>query len=56
MNVTEIVLAMMLANFKIEPSKEIGFEMIGISQPYVIGSKDRRHQLPVKLSLLQQCH
>ena len=45
---------MMLANFKIEPSQEIDFKMIGIAQPVVKGSKDEKHQLPVKLSLLEK--
>jgi hypothetical protein len=51
-NSPEIVLATMVANFKVEPSQEIFFELIGISHPTVKGAADGKHQLPMKLSLL----
>jgi hypothetical protein len=49
----EVVLAMMLSTFNIEPSKDIGFEMSIVTKPKLQGSKDARHQLPVQLSLLE---
>jgi hypothetical protein len=45
-------MATIIANFKIEPSQNIYFELIGISQPTVKGSADGKHRLPVKLSLV----
>jgi hypothetical protein len=51
---TEIVLAMVIASFKIEPLQDIYFELLAIAQPTVEGSSDGKHELPVKLSLISQ--
>jgi hypothetical protein len=51
------VIATVIENFKLEPAaceKDIYWEMVAIASPIVEGSGEKKHQLPIKLSLISK--
>jgi hypothetical protein len=51
------VIATVVENFKLEPAacaKDIYWEMVFIASPIVQDSKEKKHQLPIKMSLIKR--